>query len=132
MKTPIALDDEESDDAEQLDSTTDKPSVKGRAMYKSGRIQYLEFSSSPGSFFFRCNMLASMEKSMRYPVVQVDSMGGVRACRCQCKARADQRCCHVAGLLFCLEDIHDGNVPSLSPAGMCVGFGSISLPCKSL
>ena len=108
----------DSEDEETVfDSSTKKPSVKGRRMYASQKIQLLETAQlgGCGSIGFRCNMSASLGKECRYPRVALDSSGNIIEASCTCIQRADKRCCHVAALLFCIEDISLGKKPSINP-----------------
>ena len=120
LRMSVAVPEDSGEDETVFDSSTKKPSVKGRRMYASKKIQLLEKSQlCNGGIAFRCNMTASFGKDCRYPRVALDPRGLIIDASCSCIQRADKRCCHVAALLFCIEDISLGNEPNLS------------LPCTS-
>ena len=106
--------DDSEDEEMVVDSSTKKPCVKGRRMYASKKIQHLEYSTLSSGVAFRCNMSASYGKDCRYPRVALDKDGLVTDASCTCIQRADKRCCHVAALLYCIEDIALQKKPLIS------------------
>ena len=108
----------ESDEDETVDVGTQKPVMKGRMMYQSQRLQMAQFgynSRFPFHLVFRANCSASLKKNeLRYPRVVISQEGNVIQSSCVCPARADGRCCHVAALLYLMEDLTYKNIPKLS------------------
>ena len=100
----------------KIDSGTKKPAKKGQQMYTSRKIQSLQTASIGEDLYFRCIIGASYNKEFRYPGVCFNEMGDILDAKCDCKANADGRCCHIAALLFCILDISMGNSPKLDEA----------------
>ena len=106
-------DDEDKDT--NVAAGTLKPTVKGRQMYVSKRLTLVEYVETATHIYFRGNCQASMRKDPRYPGVSIKkSNGKVDFAQCTCEARADQRCCHVATLLYCVEDLSLKQEPKIS------------------
>jgi hypothetical protein len=107
----------DSDD-ELVDAGTQKPVAKGRKMYRSEKLTHCDVSeTSSGTFLFRGNCEASMKKQLcRHPQVAIHKLGHVEKARCNCEASADDRCCHVACLLYLVEDLSFGSTPKISTA----------------
>jgi hypothetical protein len=101
---------------ELVEAGTEKPIVKGRRMYASERLTLVEFASGSSTSFFRSNCEASLRKENRYPAVAIDAAGVVIQCKCTCAAAADQRCCHIACLLFLVEDLSLSQPPKIQMA----------------
>ena len=100
--TSVTCDEEE----ESIDVGTSKPSVKGRQMYVSQRLTFVEYALTPTHLYLRANCEASMKKLARYPGVAINlDSAKVDFGHCTCEAMADQRCAHVACLLYCVEDV---------------------------
>ena len=55
--------------------------------------------------FFNC--------SCRYPCVALSKDGNIVITRCTCVASSDGRCCHVAALLYLVEDLSMNNEPRI-------------------
>jgi hypothetical protein len=106
------VDDENEDDTE---AGTRKPVVKGRQMYQSEKLTLAEWAClDNGTFLFRGNCEASLKKQMcRYPRVSVSASGGIEHAECTCEAAEDGRCCHVAALLYLVEDLSFGVRPRI-------------------
>lgn len=105
-----------SEHAGIVESGTEKPTIKGRQMYQSKRIQYVEMASTTQVTYFRGNVSASLKTEFRYPGVGITRNGQICECYCTCPAQMDMRCAHIAALLYCLEDISSGNEPKLDEA----------------
>jgi hypothetical protein len=120
----------DSDD-ELVDAGTQKPAAKGRKMYRSKKMTHCKVSeTSSGTFVFRSNCEASMKKQLfrgncqasmkkqlcRHPQVAIHKLGHVEKARCNCEASADEWCCHVACLLYLIEDLSFGAAPKISTA----------------
>ena len=94
------------EDEEVVGAGTAKPAVKGRQMYLSQHLTKVDYAASPSHLYFRGNCQASMKKLARYPGVAIKAdTGNINFAQCTCVARADQRCCHVACLLYLVEDL---------------------------
>lgn len=90
----------------EVDVGTKKPAVKGRQMYLSEKLFYVDFAKKDAQLYFRGKCEASLKKSeIRRPVVSVNEDGKITNAGCNCVAQADCRCCHVAVLLYMLEDL---------------------------
>jgi hypothetical protein len=109
-------DDEEEADEEEVNAGTEKPAAKGRRMYCSEKLTFVEMSSADGQMLFRGNCEASYHKECRYPAVAVGSNGKISSATCNCQAASDGRCCHVACLLFFVEDLALGMIHKLAKA----------------
>ena len=97
-----------------VDAGTAKPVVKGRQMYVSQRLTLVEYASTSTHLYFRANCDASMRDRVLYPGVALTNEGEVDYARCSCEARADQRCAHVACLLYLMEDLALKQEPKIS------------------
>jgi hypothetical protein len=105
LHVSLAVGDEDEDEEE--DAGTQKPVIKGRQMYQSEKLTLAEYSSlNDGTLLFRGNCEASLKKQMcRYPRIAIAASGAVAQAECTCEAAADGRCCHVAVLLYLIEDM---------------------------
>jgi hypothetical protein len=105
-------------DDELVDAGTQKRVAKGRKMYISEKMTHCKVSEkSSGTFLFGSNCEASMKKQLcRHPQVAINKLGHVEKARCNCEASADEQCCHVACLLYLIEDLLFGAAPKISTA----------------
>ena len=97
---------------EVIQSGTKKPTTKGRSMYLSPKIQLCEFAKGNKTILFRCTIGASMKQEFRYPEVAV-SGGEFTATKCTCVVRNGGRCCHVAALMYLIQEVSFGATPRL-------------------
>lgn len=113
FSSTLSFEDEDGD--EIINSGTQKPVVKGRNMYQSLKLQMAEFgSNSRNELVFRAICHASLKrKEIRYPRVVISPEGDILEASCVCPANADSRCCHVATLLYLVEDLTFQNIPKL-------------------
>ena len=74
-------------------------------MYVSERLSLVEYAATSTHLYLRANCDASMRKELRYPCVAIKLNGEIDFGRCTCQARVDQRCTHVACLLYLAEDL---------------------------
>ena len=98
---------------ETIESGTGKPSVKGRHLYASGKVQLAEFTISGSSLLLRCTTEASMKSTFRYPCIAINSSGEVFSSKCTCEC-ADGKCSHVAAVLYLVEDVSIGREPVIT------------------
>ena len=118
-KRATRREEEEDGDGEEeeADAGTGKPAVKGRQMYVSERLQFVEYATSSSHLYFRANCAASMKRGAqdtRFPGVAINLFHGtVDAARATCVAKADGRCVHVAALLYLVEDLSLGQEPKI-------------------
>jgi hypothetical protein len=108
----------DSSDDESADAGTKKPVVKGRRMYNSEKLGMCESAvQSNGAILFRANCDASLRRQVcRYPQVTVDTNGDIAGAQCTCEASSDGRCCHIAAVLYLVEDISLGSRPKVRTA----------------
>ena len=105
---------DDSDDENGVDTGTKKPVVKGRLMYMSEKVHLAQFCSLDSHLLFRAEVEASMKKSLtRRPHIAISKDGSVSQGKCDCVQAADQRCCHVAVLLYLVEDLALGMPPKI-------------------
>ena len=84
-------------------------------MYVSNRLELVEYVVSSTHVYLRANCAASMKNETRYPGVAIKiESGQVDFARCTCQAYADQRCAHVACLLYLAEDLSLGQDPRIA------------------
>jgi hypothetical protein len=100
LHVSLAVGDEE-------DVGTQKPVIKGRQMHQSEKLTLAEWGHlNDRTLLFRGNCEASLKKQMcRYPRVALSASGAIAQAECTCEAAADGRCCHVAVLLYLIEDM---------------------------
>ncbi len=96
-------------DDEMIECGTIKPTVKGRKLYASGKVQLCECAQDEETnILFRSTIEASMKSAFRYPCVALDrQIGTVSSSSCTCEC-SDGKCSHVAALLYLLEDFSLG------------------------
>lgn len=98
----------------ETETGTSKPAEKGRNMYYSHKIHLFEGAEENKVYYFRANVEKSLDrKKFCYPHVSILQNGKISAARCTCVAMASARCCHIAALLFLLEELTHGCDPKL-------------------
>ena len=103
---------------EEIQSGTEKPSRKGKDLYRDKKIQHCEFMKHNNWLVFRANMQASMKASVfRYPGAAIHAENGsIETTCCTCQQMSGGKCCHVGALLFLIEDLSLGDKPRLDEA----------------
>ena len=80
----------------------------------SEKIHFARYSSSGSNLIIRCHVEASMKKSLtRYPKVIIDDKVVITDAKCSCVQAADKRCCHIAVVLYLVEDLSLGLPPKI-------------------
>lgn len=108
-------DDEEEEEA--VEFGTVKPITKGRRMYLSEKVGLAELCAIESNLYIRGNIDASMKKNViRYVKVVINKSGTVSFASCSCPLKQDGKCCHVACLLYFLEELALGGEPKYHKA----------------
>ena len=95
-----------------IESGTKKPSTKGKDLYLSPKIQLCEFAKGKNTVLFRCTIGASMKQEFRFPEVAF-SNGQFTTTKCTCVTKNGGRCCHVAALMYLIQEVSFGATPRL-------------------
>ena len=83
-------------------------------MYVSERLQHVEYANSSTHLYLRANCDASMKKEVRFPCIAIKLNGRIEFGKCSCPAGIDQRCTHIACLLYLAEDIALNQEPKIA------------------
>ena len=116
---------EESDENEAAEDTiTEKPLRKGDRLWKSEFIDDVHDNEDNRDYYVRAHVHHSMKNDLPLAVhiTLSKATGYVKKATCSCKARALNRCAHVAAVLLMLDDYVKTN-------GHIVNEPSTSQPC---
>ena len=117
--------EEESDENEAAEDTiTEKPLRKGDRLWKSEFIDYVHDNEDNRDYYVPAHVHHSMKNDLPLAVhiTLSKATGYVKKVTCSCKARALNRCAHVAAVLLILDDYVKTN-------GHIVNEPSTSQPC---
>ena len=118
---------EEGDENEAAeDTTTEKPLRKGDILWKSEFIDDVHDNEDNRDYYVRAHVHHSKKNDLPLAVhiTLSKATGYVKKATCSCKARALNRCVHVAAVLLMLDDYvktngHIVNEPSTSQPCVC-------------
>ena len=100
---------------EVVESGTKKPTTKGRDLYLSPKVQLCEFAKGKKTVLFRCTIGASMKNEFRYPEIAF-SDGQFTTTKCTCVQKNGGRCCHIAALMYLVQEVSFGATPRIELA----------------
>lgn len=117
IRSPLIEGDSGDDDEEEeeVQIGTGKPVAKGRRMYASEKVHFVEFVVQSGDIYIRANVESSMKRmKSRFVKLALTRYGKIDFAECTCMhGEVDGHCAHVATILYLLEDVSIGNNPKL-------------------
>jgi len=90
----------------EKDIHTSKDYSKGKKLFHSGHVKYMQDASSNDFYFVKCKVQASMDTKEVYmtTVTMSKRSGVILEGTCPCKGCCFGRCSHVAALLIAIDD----------------------------
>jgi len=112
--------EDESDFSQLCKRAVENCIARGKRYFRSGRVLTVQDCTRDANYFLRSQVLASMELELRTVTATIlQSSGDIVTASCSCKAKALNRCGHIAAVLTLVLDHvktagHEGDFRSIS------------------